>query len=291
MNRVKEVPIEEVYMPMFNRVELIEDNVNHLMRAYSAGTEVLPIPVVENVIDMSEKERNLIPKGVKYLQYGGNHRKEAQDRLGRTTVQIVVHQPKTMLEMIVAGAKDNNNVGPLRPDDDSLRLQIKNMLERGMTTKAIAKVFHPTSIKEIANTVVSQIAKTKKLAADEYRDKHDGCTMKEAAEACGLTEKQYSEYRDGQNEKTRKGTKHRIQGTGGSNPAKDDNARIGAAAGGIVRSWKLILKNALVEWSVEHRDGKSVVAVCDRIDECAATLQSATDQVRKRVALTEAATA
>jgi hypothetical protein len=43
-----------------------------------------------------------------------------------------------------------------------------------------------------------------------------------------------------------------------------------------------------VEWSVEHRDSKSVISVCDRIDECAALLHSATDQVRKRINLTEA---
>jgi len=285
MSRKKEVPINELYMPIFNRYDLMEDTLNHLMRLYAEGTELPPIPVVESVVDMPLAILKSIPKEVKYFNYGGNHRWEAQKRLGRTTVQIEVYQPKTMLEMTIAGAKDNNNEGPQRLDNASLRLNVKFMLKAGMTTKAVAKVFYPTSIKEITNTVVSQIAKERKLAADEYRDKHDGCTMKEAAEANGLTEKQYVEYREGQNEKGRKGTPRRVQGSGGANPAKDDNAHIGTKGGGMVRLVKNTLKGALIAWDAGYRDGKSVISVCGRVDELVEALKSAADQARKRVEL------
>ena len=150
MNRIKEVPIDELYMPIFNRYDLMEDNVSHLTRLYENGVAVPPIPVVESVLSMSAAELEKVPEGVKYFLYGGNHRWEAQRRLGRTTVAIEIHQPKTMLEMTVAGAKDNQNEGPQRLDDASLRMNVKTMLEAGMTIKAIAKIFHPTSIKEVA---------------------------------------------------------------------------------------------------------------------------------------------
>lgn len=287
MSRTKEVSIDELYMPIFNRYDLIEDNVNHLARLYENGVAVPPIPVVESVLNMSAAELEKIPQGVKYFLYGGNHRWEAQRRLGRTTVTIEIHQPKTMLEMTVAGAKDNNNEGPQRLDDASLRLNVKTMLEAGMTIKAIAKIFHPTSIKEVANTATSQILKARKAAADKYRDDHDGCTMKEAAEANKLTEKQYVEYREGQN--TKHTPSRRVQGTGGANPAKDDNAKIGVKGGGMVRVVKNTLQGALIAWDAGYRSGKSVVTVCDRVDELVVTLKSASDQARKRVELTEAA--
>jgi len=34
MNRIKEVPIDELYMPIFNRYDLMEDNVSHLTRLW-----------------------------------------------------------------------------------------------------------------------------------------------------------------------------------------------------------------------------------------------------------------
>lgn len=164
---IVDVPIDEVRLDVFVRKGLSDAHVKMLQTLIEEGAEIPPIEVTAETRTMVD----------------GRHRLQAHKFLNRTTIRarLVPEMPRAEL---LARALGENVGGALPPTTDDVYHTVYQMLETGMSKRAITEriTFFPTPMVKKAILWAESNRQKRVVKAALAAMAHDNLTAKQAAE-------------------------------------------------------------------------------------------------------------